>query len=132
MSVRTLASTVVAVQMTGHSTSSSTSSPLTTTNTLTPPVPQHVNDQSNTPNRNDQVAATVSAPSSGITTNPLVIQKVSLDIPLMRPEQLYPTPSMSDNLPYEVEFDLRLVGCELIQTGGRLLKLPQVSNLFCY
>jgi hypothetical protein len=59
---------------------------------------------------------------------PWSIQKVSLEIPLMKPEQLYPTPSMSDNLSYDVEFDLRLIGCELIQTGGRLLKLSQVNT----
>lgn len=34
---------------------------------------------------------------------------------------------MADSLPFEVEFDLRLVGCELIQTTGRLLKLPQTA-----
>ena len=52
--------------------------------------------------------------------------KVSLEMPLLRADQLYPTPSMNDSLPFDVEFDLRLVGCELIQTAGRLLKLPQV------
>lgn len=34
---------------------------------------------------------------------------------------------MNDSLPFDVEFDLRLVGCELIQTSGRLLKLPQTA-----
>ena len=57
---------------------------------------------------------------------PQTICKVSLDFQLIKPDKLYPTPSMRDNLPFEVEFDLRLVGCELIQTAGRLLKLPQV------
>jgi len=34
---------------------------------------------------------------------------------------------MADQLPFDTEFDLRLVGCELIQTSGRLLKLPQTA-----
>ncbi len=48
---------------------------------------------------------------------------------LLPPEKLYPnpTPSMIEGLPYDVEYDLRLIGCELIQTAGLLLKLPQVS-----
>ena len=61
---------------------------------------------------------------------PQVNFKISLEVPLMTPDRLYPTPSMKDNLPFEVEFDLRLMGCELIQTAGRLLKLPQVSSHF--
>jgi len=56
--------------------------------------------------------------------------KVTLELPLLRADQLYPTPSMSDSLAHDVEFDLRLVGCELIQTAGRLLKLPQVAIRF--
>ncbi|RNA24968.1 cyclin-L1 isoform X3, partial [Brachionus plicatilis] len=56
-----------------------------------------------------------------------VLQNVSLQVPLMKNDQLYPTPSMKDKIPYDVEFDLRLTGCELIQTSGRLLKLPQTA-----
>lgn len=56
-----------------------------------------------------------------------VPQNVSLEVPLMMNEQLYPTPSMKDKISYDVEFDLRLTGCELIQTAGRLLKLPQTA-----
>lgn len=77
--------------------------------------------------------ATVSGASNGqqeSTATSLVNFKISLEVPLMTPDRLYPTPSMKDNLPFEVEFDLRLLGCELIQTAGRLLKLPQVSSLF--
>lgn len=49
---------------------------------------------------------------------------------LLPPEKLYPnpTPSMLEGLPYDVEYDLRLTGCELIQTACLLLKLPQVSH----
>lgn len=48
---------------------------------------------------------------------------------ILPPEKLYPnpTPSMLEGLPWDVEYDLRLIGCELIQTACLLLKLPQVS-----
>jgi len=44
-------------------------------------------------------------------------------------KKLYPnpTPSMNEGLPYDVEYDLRLIGCELIQTACLLLKLPQTA-----
>ncbi|XP_058812069.1 cyclin-L1 [Topomyia yanbarensis] len=37
------------------------------------------------------------------------------------------TPSLADGLERETEIDLRILGCELIQTAGILLKLPQVA-----
>jgi hypothetical protein len=48
---------------------------------------------------------------------------------LLPSDKLYPnpTPSMNEGLPYDIEYDLRLIGCELIQTACLLLKLPQVS-----
>ncbi|CAF4042448.1 unnamed protein product [Rotaria magnacalcarata] len=48
---------------------------------------------------------------------------------LLPSEKLYPnsTPSTSEGLPWDVEYDLRLIGCELIQTAGLLLKLPQTA-----
>ena len=48
---------------------------------------------------------------------------------LLPEEKLYPnpTPSMNEGLSYDVEYDLRLIGCELIQTACLLLKLPQVN-----
>lgn len=55
------------------------------------------------------------------------VSYISQATPILPPEKLYPTPSMQDGLPYEVEFDLRLIGCELIQTSGRLLRLPQTA-----
>ena len=47
---------------------------------------------------------------------------------ILPPEKLYPqsTPSMNEGLPWDIEYDLRLIGCELIQTACLLLKLPQV------
>jgi hypothetical protein len=37
------------------------------------------------------------------------------------------TVSQQDGLEKSIELDLRFLGCELIQTAGILLKLPQVS-----
>lgn len=45
---------------------------------------------------------------------------------LLPEEQLSPTPSQKDGLGLDTEIDLRIYGCELIQTAGILLKLPQV------
>jgi hypothetical protein len=45
---------------------------------------------------------------------------------LLPEEKLSPTPSQVDGLDKETEIDLRILGCELIQTAGILLKLPQV------
>lgn len=53
---------------------------------------------------------------------------LSLSNCLLPEEKLNPTPSMLDGLDPEVETDLRIIGCELIQTAGILLKLPQVST----
>uniref|UniRef100_A0A6P7HCL7 Cyclin-L1-like n=1 Tax=Diabrotica virgifera virgifera TaxID=50390 RepID=A0A6P7HCL7_DIAVI len=46
---------------------------------------------------------------------------------LLPEEKLSPTPSQLDGLGLETETDLRIYGCELIQTAGILLKLPQVA-----
>ena len=52
---------------------------------------------------------------------------LTLENVLVPTEKLSPTPSMLDGLDNETEMDLRILGCELIQTAGILLKLPQVS-----
>lgn len=49
---------------------------------------------------------------------------------LLPEEKLESTPSQSDGLDIDTETDLRIYGCELIQTAGILLKLPQVTYLF--
>ena len=51
---------------------------------------------------------------------------ITLDNILIPEEKLSATPSMLDGLNSEIETDLRILGCELIQTSGILLKLPQV------
>lgn len=48
---------------------------------------------------------------------------------LLPAEKLAITPSQADGLDRDTEMDLRIYGCELIQTAGILLKLPQVSIL---
>lgn len=45
---------------------------------------------------------------------------------LLPEEKLVSTPSHLDGLDAETETELRILGCELIQTAGILLKLPQV------
>lgn len=65
--------------------------------------------------------------------NPLTVRDFSkviltLDNVLVQSEKLSETPSMQDGLDFETETDLRILGCELIQTSGILLKLPQVSH----
>lgn len=47
---------------------------------------------------------------------------------LLPEDKLSPTPSQLDGLDFESEMDLRIYGCELIQTAGILLKLPQVGS----
>ncbi|KAK3788029.1 hypothetical protein RRG08_051103 [Elysia crispata] len=53
--------------------------------------------------------------------------ELTLENVLIPDEKLSETPSMLDGLDKEVETDLRILGCELIQTAGILLKLPQVA-----
>jgi transcription initiation factor TFIIIB Brf1 subunit/transcription initiation factor TFIIB len=53
--------------------------------------------------------------------------KLTLNNVLIPPEKLSPTPSSPDGLDPETEADLRIMGCELIQTSGILLSLPQTA-----
>lgn len=48
---------------------------------------------------------------------------------LLPDEKLTSTPSSIDGLDSDTEIDLRILGCELIQSAGILLKLPQVCCL---
>jgi hypothetical protein len=65
-------------------------------------------------------------------TQPTVYGKISLQLTncLLPEEKLSPTPSELDGLDKDTETDLRILGCELIQTAGMLLKLPQVRLIF--
>ena len=42
-------------------------------------------------------------------------------------ERLQNSPSRKDGCPCELEVELRILGCEVIQTTGKLLDLPQVA-----
>ena len=48
---------------------------------------------------------------------------LSLQNALATEEQLALTPSGKDNISRQLEMDLRIVGCHLIQSAGYLLKL---------
>ncbi|XP_026468513.1 cyclin-L1 [Ctenocephalides felis] len=52
---------------------------------------------------------------------------LTLENCLLPEEKLLQTPSKADGLDEEIEKDLRILGCELIQSAGILLKLPQVA-----
>lgn len=52
---------------------------------------------------------------------------LTLENCLLPEPKLELTPSQADGLDRETEIDLRILGCELIQTAGILLKLPQVA-----
>lgn len=57
--------------------------------------------------------------------------ELSLNNVLLPETKLKTTPSVLDGMDIDTETDLRILGCELIQTAGILLKLPQVS-MFLY
>ncbi|XP_014666909.1 PREDICTED: cyclin-L1-like [Priapulus caudatus] len=52
---------------------------------------------------------------------------ITLENSLVPPEKIECTPSAQDGLDSATEMELRILGCELIQTAGILLKLPQVA-----
>ncbi|XP_045762291.1 cyclin-L1 [Maniola jurtina] len=76
---------------------------------------------------------TVQNQTKSSTTTPVKPQKNYGKIVLtlhncLLPESTFKeTPSQSDGLDIETETDLRILGCEMIQTAGILLKLPQVA-----
>ena len=53
---------------------------------------------------------------------------LSLENSILPFEKLETTPSVQDGLDAEYEIDLRILGCELIQMSGILLRLPQVKH----
>ncbi|XP_031632440.1 cyclin-L1 [Contarinia nasturtii] len=63
------------------------------------------------------------------TTLPRQFGKITLTLEncLLSDNKLQETPSQHDGLDKETETDLRVLGCELIQIAGILLKLPQVA-----
>lgn len=73
---------------------------------------------------------TTTTTTGGILIGDRLYSEVSLTIDhsLIPEERLSPTPSMQDGLDLPSETDLRILGCELIQAAGILLRLPQVST----
>ncbi|XP_023934310.1 cyclin-L1 [Bicyclus anynana] len=76
---------------------------------------------------------TVQNQTKSSTVTPPKLQKTYGKIVLTLHNCLLPdssfkeTPSQSDGLDIETETDLRILGCEMIQIAGMLLKLPQVA-----
>lgn len=64
------------------------------------------------------------------STKPYGKVTLTLKNQLLPDDKLSVTPSQSDGLDGDTETDLRIYGCELIQTAGILLKLPQVCTNF--
>ncbi len=51
---------------------------------------------------------------------------MNLDDFIVQEEQLCNTPSREDGCPQDLEEDLRIAGCDQIETAGKLLELSQV------
>ncbi|KAM5163418.1 cyclin-L1 [Mantella aurantiaca] len=68
-------------------------------------------------------------PNEGILIGDRLYSEVylTIDNSIIPEERLSPTPSMLDGLDLSTETDLRVLGCELIQAAGILLRLPQVA-----
>ncbi|XP_061638696.1 cyclin-L1a isoform X1 [Phyllopteryx taeniolatus] len=75
------------------------------------------------------VSSTASTNNDGILIGDKLYSEVylTIDNSLIPEERLSPTPSMLDGLDLHTETDLRILGCELIQSAGILLRLPQVA-----
>ena len=83
-------------------------------------------------NPNSDTALPLSSPSKTTVIGTPAVNKygrviISLENCLLPEERLSTTPSSLDGLDPETEMDLRILGCELIQTAGILLRLPQVA-----
>ncbi|CAG2054764.1 unnamed protein product [Timema podura] len=72
-----------------------------------------------------QYSHTSALPKSGSKSYGRIV--LTLKNCLLPEDKLSPTPSQIDGLDQDTEIDLRILGCELIQTAGILLKLPQVA-----
>ncbi|XP_063799090.1 cyclin-L2 [Pseudophryne corroboree] len=75
------------------------------------------------------MAAASTVPASGVLIGDKMYSGVliSLENCLLPEEKCTVTPSVVDGLDMQTETDLRCVGCELIQSAGILLRLPQVA-----
>ncbi|XP_075058146.1 cyclin-L1 [Mixophyes fleayi] len=73
--------------------------------------------------------AAPSRPAEGVLIGDRLYSQVylTIDNSIIPEERLSPTPSMLDGLDLQAETDLRILGCELIQSAGILLRMPQVA-----
>lgn len=74
--------------------------------------------------KNDNATSTITTETKLTPVYGKII--LSLENCLLALEKLEKSPSVVDGLDPETEYDLRILGCELIQTAGILLRLPQV------
>lgn len=74
-------------------------------------------------------SAKTEPPAVAVKNGPKPYGKILLSLKncILPDEKLLLTPSQNDGLDKDTEIDLRIYGCELIQTAGILLKLPQVA-----
>ncbi|XP_067363193.1 cyclin-L1a isoform X2 [Channa argus] len=79
------------------------------------------------------LSSNASTNNDGILIGDKVYSEVflTIDNSLVPEERLSPTPSMLDGLDLNTETDLRILGCELIQSAGILLRLPQIVAMAC-
>ena len=79
---------------------------------------------------NGDVAA--KSETSSLTKQDWAYSRVELYLEniILPADKISPSPSEKDGLDHQSEYDLRYIGCELIQTAGILLKLPQVCYFF--
>uniref|UniRef100_A0A182MW13 Cyclin-like domain-containing protein n=1 Tax=Anopheles culicifacies TaxID=139723 RepID=A0A182MW13_9DIPT len=81
----------------------------------------------------NKTASAVIAAQAPVAVTSVPVQRpygkivLTLENCLLPEVKLDQTPSQNDGLDRETETDLRILGCELIQTAGILLKLPQVA-----
>lgn len=92
----------------------------------------NVNISNNTHSGNAAAVTTGNDGTDGDAAKPMyprLFNKIvlTLENSLIPEEKIDATPSSQDGLDHETEKDLRILGCELIQTAGILLRLPQVA-----
>ena len=88
-------------------------------------VPDMAPKENSTPNVTSKPPSTNNTNNSNSKSYGKIL--LTLQNCLLSEDRLNSTPSRVDGLDPETETDLRILGCELIQTAGILLKLPQVN-----
>lgn len=132
-SVITATTGVVHTSLTSSSTVTATAlQTITNVLTVSSVHSNNVNISNNTHSGNPAAVATGNDGTDGEAAKPMyprLFNKIvlTLENSLIPEEKIDATPSSQDGLDLETEKDLRILGCELIQTAGILLRLPQVA-----